>query len=80
MTRFKEDCRTSRFEKFLLFFVADSNFKNRFTFKVTIQIEGVTSTVLECFSESMPRKKAAEGQAAEGALWYLEQLGYIPKS
>ncbi|KAL0915263.1 hypothetical protein M5K25_015666 [Dendrobium thyrsiflorum] len=39
-----------------------------FTFKVTMQIEGVTCTVLECFSESMPRKKAAEMKAAEGAL------------
>ncbi|XP_020599927.1 endoribonuclease Dicer homolog 4 isoform X2 [Phalaenopsis equestris] len=51
-----------------------------FTFKVTIQIEGAACTVLECYSESRPRKRAAEEQAAEGALWYLEQLGYIPKT
>ncbi|KAF6156847.1 hypothetical protein GIB67_015552 [Kingdonia uniflora] len=45
---------------------------NRFTFKVTFEIDEPTSTVIECFSEPRRKKKAAAEHAAEGALWYIK--------
>lgn len=50
-----------------------------FTFMVTIQVDGATSELLECYSEPKPQKKAAQEHAAVGALWYLKHLGYTPK-
>lgn len=50
-----------------------------FTFQVTIQVDGAASTILECYGESKPQKKAAQEHAAAGALWYLNHLGYTPK-
>ncbi|XP_073000978.1 endoribonuclease Dicer homolog 4-like isoform X2 [Typha latifolia] len=47
-----------------------------FTYKVIVHIKGVTSTCLECYSEPKVQKRAAQEHAAEGALWYLKQLGY----
>lgn len=52
---------------------------NRFTFKVTLEIQEASTTVLECFSAPQPKKKAAAEHAAEGALWYLKHIGYSSK-
>ncbi|XP_010539529.1 PREDICTED: ribonuclease 3-like protein 1 isoform X2 [Tarenaya hassleriana] len=47
-----------------------------FTFKVVIEIKGYSgTTVLECFGDPRPNKKTAAEHAAEGALWYLKQMG-----
>jgi hypothetical protein len=54
-------------------------FTCRFTCKVLIQITGTSATLLECYSDPKLQKKAAHEHAAEGALWYLKQLGYLPK-
>ncbi|KAG0494006.1 hypothetical protein HPP92_005000 [Vanilla planifolia] len=51
-----------------------------FTFKVIVRMEGTSTTILESYSESKPRKKAAEQHAAEGALWYLKHHGFYKKS
>lgn len=51
---------------------------HRFTYKVTFEVPGHTPTILECLSSPMPKKKAAAEHAAEGALWYLRHLGYLP--
>ncbi|KAL9462996.1 hypothetical protein AB3S75_000910 [Citrus x aurantiifolia] len=48
-----------------------------FTFKVTFEIESL-NTILECFGAPQSKKKTAAEHAAEGALWYLERLGYFP--
>nr|CAD1831898.1 unnamed protein product [Ananas comosus var. bracteatus] len=49
-----------------------------FTYKVTVRVEGATATLLECFGDPKAQKKAAQEHAAEGALWYLKQQGYLP--
>ncbi|XP_020109653.1 endoribonuclease Dicer homolog 4 isoform X1 [Ananas comosus] len=49
-----------------------------FTYKVTVRVEGATAALLECFSDPKAQKKAAQEHAAEGALWYLKQQGYLP--
>ncbi|XP_031480421.1 endoribonuclease Dicer homolog 4 isoform X3 [Nymphaea colorata] len=46
-----------------------------FTFKVSVQVLGATSTTLECFSEPKAKKKDAADHAAEGALWWLQHQG-----
>ncbi|XP_042491944.1 endoribonuclease Dicer homolog 4 [Macadamia integrifolia] len=51
----------------------------KFTFKVTVEMEEASRTVLECFGAPQPGKKAAAENAAEGALWYLKHQGYLPK-
>ncbi|KAK8962740.1 hypothetical protein KSP40_PGU006191 [Platanthera guangdongensis] len=51
-----------------------------FTFVVTVDVVGPTCTILECYGESRPQKKAAQDHAAQGAVWYLERLGYILRS
>ncbi|KAJ8768160.1 hypothetical protein K2173_021100 [Erythroxylum novogranatense] len=48
-----------------------------FTYKVLVEIEAVTSFLLECFGSPSTKKKAAAEHAAEGALWYLEHEGYL---
>ncbi|KAL6652413.1 hypothetical protein ACP70R_011338 [Stipagrostis hirtigluma subsp. patula] len=50
-----------------------------FTCKVVVQIMGPSSTLLECYSDPKLQKKAAQEHAAQGALWCLKQLGYLPK-
>ncbi|XVF24692.1 hypothetical protein REPUB_Repub13aG0149200 [Reevesia pubescens] len=49
-----------------------------FTFKVVVEIQEASTTILECFSNPQANKKMAADQAAEGALWYLRHLGYFP--
>ncbi|GLU21999.1 hypothetical protein SLE2022_381020 [Rubroshorea leprosula] len=51
-----------------------------FTFKVVVEIQGDFNTTLECFSSPQSTKKNAAENAAEGALWYLGQMGYFPKN
>ncbi|KAL6903528.1 hypothetical protein ACP4OV_004341 [Aristida adscensionis] len=51
----------------------------KFTYKVIIQIMGPSATILECYSDPKQQKKAAQEHAAQGALWCLKQLGYLPK-
>ncbi|KAJ6793109.1 ribonuclease 3-like protein 1 [Iris pallida] len=48
-----------------------------FTARVTVEVEFISSTLLECFSEPKAQKEEAQEQAAEGALWYLGHLGYF---
>ncbi|KAM0933868.1 hypothetical protein DsansV1_C34g0226131 [Dioscorea sansibarensis] len=50
-----------------------------FTCMVTVKADGGNSVCLECFSDPKPQKKAAEEHAAQGALWCLSGLGYLPK-
>ncbi|XP_062184952.1 endoribonuclease Dicer homolog 4 isoform X3 [Phragmites australis] len=51
----------------------------KFTCKVIVQIMGTSATLLECYSDPKLQKKAAQEHAAQGALWCLKQLGYLPK-
>nr|GMC71461.1 ribonuclease 3-like protein 1 [Ipomoea batatas] len=49
------------------------------TFKLKVRVEisrEHKATTLVCFSNPFPRKKAAAENAAEGALWFLNHLGY----
>ncbi|ONK76677.1 uncharacterized protein A4U43_C03F30890 [Asparagus officinalis] len=55
------------------------NDRKMFTFRVIVHIEGISSTLLECYSEPKQQKRAAQENAAEGALWYLKHLGYLSK-
>ncbi|KAM0933866.1 hypothetical protein DsansV1_C34g0226111 [Dioscorea sansibarensis] len=50
-----------------------------FTSMVSVKADGVKSVLLECESDPKPQKKAAEEHAAQGALWCLNRLGYLPK-
>ncbi|KAI4355800.1 hypothetical protein L6164_004539 [Bauhinia variegata] len=50
-----------------------------FTFKVLIEIETESKTIMECFGAPCPTKKTAADHAAEGALWYLKHEGYVSK-
>ncbi|XP_059457336.1 ribonuclease 3-like protein 1 [Corylus avellana] len=50
-----------------------------FTFKVIVEIQEASTTVLECFGAPQLKKKRAAEHAAEGALWYLKHSGYSPK-
>uniref|UniRef100_A0A0D9XDR2 DRBM domain-containing protein n=1 Tax=Leersia perrieri TaxID=77586 RepID=A0A0D9XDR2_9ORYZ len=47
-----------------------------FTCKVTIHVDTVTNTIVECISEPKRFKKAAQEHAAQGALWYLKIVGH----
>ncbi|XP_022714756.1 ribonuclease 3-like protein 1 [Durio zibethinus] len=49
-----------------------------FTFKVVVEIQEASATILQCFSDPQSKKKVAAEHAAEGALWYLRHLGYFP--
>ncbi|PNT64570.1 hypothetical protein BRADI_4g30297v3 [Brachypodium distachyon] len=51
--------------------------KNLFTCKATVHVDAITDTIVECFSESKPQKKAAREQAAQGILWCLRCLGHV---
>ncbi|WOL19988.1 endoribonuclease [Canna indica] len=50
--------------------------KKRFTCKVKVMVDTITTTMLECFSEAKPQKQEAEEHAAEAALWILKHLGH----
>ncbi|XP_078154356.1 uncharacterized protein LOC144549485 [Carex rostrata] len=47
-----------------------------FKYKVTVLINTYSLTVLDCFSAPNCEREAAQEHAAEGALWYLNHLGY----
>ncbi|XP_010323151.2 dicer-like protein 4 isoform X1 [Solanum lycopersicum] len=47
-----------------------------FTFRVLVEIEE-TSRVIESYGEAQAKKKDAAEHAAEGALWFLKQEGYL---
>nr|TKV91790.1 hypothetical protein SEVIR_9G121201v2 [Setaria viridis] len=47
-----------------------------FTCKVTVHLEGLVNTVMECFGDPKPKKKAAQDHAAQAALWCLERFGH----
>ncbi|KAK4369861.1 hypothetical protein RND71_009336 [Anisodus tanguticus] len=47
-----------------------------FTFRVVVEIEE-TSRVIESYGEPRAKKKDAAEHAAEGALWFLKQEGYL---
>lgn len=51
----------------------------KFTCKVLIEITGTSVSLLECYSDPKLQKRAAQEHAAEGALWYLKHLGYLPR-
>ncbi|KAL4589871.1 hypothetical protein LXL04_002782 [Taraxacum kok-saghyz] len=49
----------------------------QFAFKVTVTIEEASNTVLECVGDHRTKKKDAAEFAAQGAIWYLKQAGYV---
>lgn len=53
--------------------------KIMFTVKVTVAVDGISATILECFSDPKACQIAAQEHAAQSALWYLNQLGYSSK-
>ncbi|KAG8082637.1 hypothetical protein GUJ93_ZPchr0014g47162 [Zizania palustris] len=66
--------------EFVLFKEEGPSHLRKFTYKVVIEIRGSTSaTLLECHSDAKLQKKAAQEHAAQGALWCLKQLAYLPK-
>ncbi|KGN52916.1 uncharacterized protein LOC101212514 [Cucumis sativus] len=48
----------------------------KYRFKVRIEMKGDCEAVVECYGNLQTRKKVAAEHAAEGALWYLNHLGY----
>ena len=48
-----------------------------FTCKVTVHVDTITDTVVECFSDPKPLMKAAQEQAAQGVLWCLKCLRHV---
>ncbi|KAJ9557988.1 hypothetical protein OSB04_012602 [Centaurea solstitialis] len=51
----------------------------KFAFKVTVTIEEASSTILECIGDHRAKKKDAAEFAAQGAIWYLKQIGLLEK-
>ncbi|KAK9098409.1 hypothetical protein Syun_025454 [Stephania yunnanensis] len=47
-----------------------------FVYRVRVEVEDAKSTILECYSEPQAKKKAAQDQAAEGALWFLKHRAH----
>ncbi|CAN6217660.1 unnamed protein product [Urochloa humidicola] len=47
-----------------------------FICKVTVHVEGLVNTVMECFGDPKRKKKAAQEHAAQAALWCLERFGH----
>ncbi|PHT47507.1 Ribonuclease 3-like protein 1 [Capsicum baccatum] len=47
-----------------------------FTFKVIVEMRGPRTATIECMGNPHSKKKAAAENAAEGALWFLNQAGY----
>ncbi|KAL2338481.1 hypothetical protein Fmac_012927 [Flemingia macrophylla] len=52
----------------------------QFTYKVILEIEEVSDMILEFVGEPQSKKKDAAENAAEGAVWYLQQKEYLPSS
>ncbi|KAL0292773.1 UNVERIFIED_CONTAM: Dicer-like protein 4 [Sesamum calycinum] len=48
-----------------------------FIFKIVMEIEELPNQIFEFYGEPRMRKKDAAEHAAQGALWYLKQEGYI---
>ncbi|KAL6846152.1 hypothetical protein ACP4OV_023600 [Aristida adscensionis] len=48
-----------------------------FKCKVTVHVDTIVNTVMECSSDPKPRKQAAQEHAAQGALWYLAHCGHV---
>ncbi|KAL6656010.1 hypothetical protein ACP70R_006836 [Stipagrostis hirtigluma subsp. patula] len=48
-----------------------------FRCRVTVHVDTIVNTVLECFSDPKCQKKAAQEHAAQGALWYLKHCGHV---
>ncbi|KAK3130065.1 hypothetical protein QOZ80_6BG0488450 [Eleusine coracana subsp. coracana] len=48
-----------------------------FRCKVSVHMEGIINTLLECFSDPKCQKKAAQEQAARGAMWLLAHYGHV---
>ncbi|XP_062199242.1 endoribonuclease Dicer homolog 4-like [Phragmites australis] len=48
-----------------------------FTCKVTVHVDGIVNTVMECFGDPKHQKNAAREHAAQGALWCLEHYGHV---
>uniref|UniRef100_A0A3Q7FUU6 DRBM domain-containing protein n=1 Tax=Solanum lycopersicum TaxID=4081 RepID=A0A3Q7FUU6_SOLLC len=44
--------------------------------KVIVEIRGLRTTIIECMGNPYSKKKAAAENAAEGAMWFLNQAGY----
>lgn len=49
----------------------------QFAFKVTVTIEEASNKMLECIGDHRANKKDAAEFAAQGAIWYLKQAGYL---
>ncbi|KAI3744431.1 hypothetical protein L1987_57511 [Smallanthus sonchifolius] len=49
----------------------------QFAFKVSLTIEDALNTHLECIGDLQAKKKDAAEFAAQGAIWYLKQTGYL---
>ncbi|XP_076937243.1 dicer-like protein 4 [Bidens hawaiensis] len=49
----------------------------QFAFKVSLTIEHASNTVVECIGDHRAKKKDAAEFAAQGAVWYLKQTGYL---
>lgn len=77
-----EICATNHWERpsFELCKEEGPSHQKMFTFKVIVKVEGICSTDLECFGEPKQQKKAAQEDAAAGAIWYLGHVGCLPKS
>lgn len=41
-----------------------------------MEIRGLRTTIIECMGNPYSKKKAAAENAAEGAMWFLNQAGY----
>lgn len=52
-------------------------FSCRFAYKVTVEVEAASRTIIESFGDLKPRKKAAQDHAAEGALWCMKNMGFL---
>lgn len=78
VTRLFEICAACNWNtpEFVLRKVDGPIHQRRFTYKVIVEVENITYTKLECFSEPRTEKIAAREHAAEGALWFLKHLGH----
>lgn len=47
---------------------------------MTLEIEEIPDMIFEFVGEPLLKKKDAAKSAAEGALWYLQQKGYLPNT
>lgn len=78
VARLFEICATNNWvaPKFVLCKVDGLIHQRRFTYKVKVEIENISSTHLESFSEPRSQKTDAREHAAEGAIWLLKHLGH----